>query len=162
MDDNARLNLRKMIDANNVEDFTSIIKEKKHSMNIRDDVMNLLKLKKEYARLQISNPNQFDTMCVSKCNFIFNNYTDIYNKIKKDEIDVSILWKLLDVLEKIEHGSSDQHEASFEVGTLLKKIYIDSALKKSEHLDKVHAGGKKEKKMKDKKLTWREYKMMNL
>jgi hypothetical protein len=45
----------------------------------------------------------------------------------------------LDVLKQIEDGKVDQHEGSFMVGTLLKKIYIDSALKKAEKLDKEHA-----------------------
>ena len=43
------------------------------------------------------------------------------------------------MLKKIEDGMVDQHEGSFMVGTLLKKIYVDSALKKAEKLDKEHA-----------------------
>ena len=43
----------------------------------------LLELKKKYARLSKSNPDQFDAMLVSQCNFLFNSYTDIYNKIKR-------------------------------------------------------------------------------
>jgi hypothetical protein len=66
---------------------------------------------------------------------LFLNYTDIFNKIKKDEIDLQILFQFLDVLQKIENGLLDQHEGSFEIGTLLKKIYIDSALKKADKLN---------------------------
>jgi len=74
-------------------------------------------------------------MCVEKCQFIFNHYTDIFNKVKKDEIDLNILLRLLNVLHSIEEGELDQHEGSFEVGKLLKKIYIDSALKKADKLN---------------------------
>jgi hypothetical protein len=62
----------------------------------------------------------------------------LYNKIRKDEIDLEILYQFLDVLKQIEDGMVDQHEGSFMVGTLLKKIYVDSALKKAEKLEKEH------------------------
>jgi hypothetical protein len=58
-----------------------------------------------------------------------------------------------------------QHEASVEVGKLLKQIYIDSALKKSEKLDKQHDKGNDSKGDKDitlppaKKVSWKQYKM---
>jgi hypothetical protein len=67
---------------------------------------------------------------------LFTYYTDIYNKVRKDEIDYNILFQFLDVLKKIEDGLVDQHEGSFEVGTLLKKLYVDSAIRKA---DKINA-----------------------
>ena len=62
MDDSARLQLDKMIAANNVEDCTQDIRDKKHSGKIRDDVTKMLELKKKYERLSKSNPSQFDAM----------------------------------------------------------------------------------------------------
>ena len=118
-------------------DCTEDIRTKKHSQRIRDDVTKMIDLKKKYARLSKSNPEQFDKMCVSQCNFIFTNYTDIYNKIKKDEINLDTLWQLLNVLKRIEDGDIDQHTGAFEVGKLLKSIYIDGALMKAEKIDKV-------------------------
>ena len=47
MDHTEKLNLTKMIDANNVEDFTNDIRQKKHSDLIRNDVTCLLSLKKK-------------------------------------------------------------------------------------------------------------------
>ena len=47
-------------------------------------------------------------MCLSKCSFLFNNYTDIFNKIKNDEIDLSILDRFLNVLKQIEDGNVDR------------------------------------------------------
>jgi hypothetical protein len=38
-------------------------------------------------------------------------------------------------LKKIEDQEIDQHEGSYEVGMLLKKIYVDSALKKANKLN---------------------------
>jgi hypothetical protein len=63
--------------------------------------------------------------------FFIQNYTDIYNKVLKNEINLDILNKFLDTLELIENGEVDQHEASVKVGTYLKELYVDSALKKN-------------------------------
>ena len=136
MDQTDRLNLQKMINANDVEDCTESIRANRHSRLIKSDIQDMLFLKNKYARLRESNPAQFDAMCVSKCQFLFNNYTDIFNKVKKDEIDLTIFANFLEVLRKIEDNEIDQHEGAFIVGKLLKEIYIDSALKKSEKLDK--------------------------
>ena len=40
--------------------------------------------------------------------------------------------KFIETLEKIENNELDQHEASFEIGKYLKKIYIDSAIQERE------------------------------
>jgi len=157
-----RLQLEKMIQANDAADNTSQIRELKHSMLIHGDVATLLNLKRDYARLAKTNPEQFDMMCVNRCTFLFNNYTDIFNKVKKDEIDLAILGRLLGVLKMIEDGKVGQHEASVEVGNLLKQIYIDSALKKSEKLDKQHSGSSSSSSASDlpapKKVSWKQYK----
>ena len=76
-----RLQLQKMIDANSVVDCTQEIRDKKHSATIREEVARLIALKTKYARLSQSNPDQFDKMCVSQCNFLFNSYTDIFKEL---------------------------------------------------------------------------------
>ena len=161
MDNSDRLNLQKMIKANDVIDCTDDIRKHKHSIKIREDVTKLISLKKKYSRLSSTNAEQFDFMCVSQCSFLFNNYTDIFNKVKKDEIKLSTLWQLLDVLKRIEDGNIDQHSGAFEVGKLLKSIYIDGALMKAEKIDK--ATGKKipSKPVVIKNVSWKQYKMMN-
>jgi hypothetical protein len=158
MDTLDKLNLNKMINANNVQDCTDEIRQKKHSQLIRDDVTRLLSLKQKYSRLAKSNPSQFDSMCVSQCSFIFNNYMDIFNKVKKDEMNLQILNQLLDVLKQIEDGVLDQHMGAFEVGKLLKSMYIDSALLKAEKIDKKTGKKTTIAKPKEKKITWAEFK----
>ena len=155
-----RLNLQKMINENDVKDETENIRQKKHSSLIRDDVNRFVELKKKYFRLEKTNPGEFEKICITRCIFIFNNYTDIFNKIKKNEIDLSILMKFLDVLKLIEDNKIDQHEGSFKIGKYLKEMYIDSALKKSEKLDKRY--GNKEKEVKPKNISWKQYKEQNL
>lgn len=159
MNEVERLNLQKMINSNDVEDQTELIREKKHSSLITEDVNRLVELKKKYLRLSKSNPIEFEQMCISRCSFLYNNYTDIFNKVKKDEIDLSILNRFLNVLKQIEEKSIDQHEGSFLVGKFLKEMYIDSALKKSEKLDKqLKKKEEKEKIVKPKNISWKQYK----
>ena len=143
MDERERLQLSKMIKANDVEDVTQSIRDKKHSSLIRQDIQTMVSIKNQYARLSKSNPDSFNKMIESKCSFLFNNYTDIYNRLKKDELDLDIMARFLQTLERIENGEIDQHEGAFAIGKLLKSIYIDSALKRSENLDKKHNSGKK-------------------
>jgi hypothetical protein len=135
MNDNERLNLQKMIQENDVVNTTGLMRELKHSKKILADVDLLLKLKRENPSMAKSNPEKFDALCVEKCSFIFQHYTDIFNKVKKDEINLNILLRLINVLHSIEEGEQDQHEGSFEVGKLLKQIYIDSALRKADKLN---------------------------
>jgi hypothetical protein len=157
-----RLNLQKMIKANDVEDQTGLIRETKHSDTIRSQVKELLALKAKYPRLAKTNPNEFEKMCLSKCGFLFNHYTDIFNKVNKEEIDLSILEKFLDVLKQIEDGKIDQHDGSFKVGKLLKELYVDSALKKTDKMDSKDKKKKKDKPVpKPREISWHEYKMKN-
>ena len=134
MDKFERLQLQQMCKANNVTDQTTLIRELKHSDILRKDVSHLLKLKGIYK----NDVEMCHVKGISECPFLFTYYTDIYNKIRKDEIDVVILFQFLDVLKKIENDELDQHDGSFEVGTLLKKIYIDSALKKADKINATH------------------------
>lgn len=164
MNETERLQLQKLLDVNEAEDNTHMIRAFKHSDRIKEDVRQLLDLKKNYQRLSKTNPVEFDKMCVSRCTFLFNNYTDIYNKVKKDELNIQILSKFLLVLKNIEDGKVDQHEASVTIGKVLKEMYVDSALRKSEHIEEAAAAKKKgkkvDKKLPPRKVTWKEYAAM--
>ena len=116
MDDKQRLQLSNMIKANNVEDQTGLIRNLKHSQILRNEINTMIVLKAKYR----GDDEKIYAECASECNFLFTYYTDIFNKIRKNEIDINILNKFLDVLRKIEDGELDQHEGSFMVGTLLK------------------------------------------
>jgi len=97
--------------------------------------------------------------CINESNFLFTYYTDIFNKVKKDEIDINLLYKFLDILKKIEDNELDQHEGSFMVGTILKQIYVDSALKKAEKLDELNEKTQEPKKA-EVKISWNQFKKM--
>jgi hypothetical protein len=163
MDENSRLKLNQMIRENSVTDQTELIRELKHSAIIRKEVNLLLRIMEEVPE-EATFADLRDLSMVD-CNFIFSYYTDIYNRILKRELDISLLNKFLDILEKIEKGECDQHEASFNVGTILKEIYIDSALKKAEKLEKENEEREQAKKserspaVKPMNLSWRSYKI---
>jgi len=156
MDDNQRLHLQKMINANNVEDNTDLIRQLKHSHILRDDVNNLIMLKAKYQ----DDYEKVHLEGMAECNFLFTYYTDIYNKIRKDEIDLKILFNAFDVLRDIEDGKIDQHEGAFKFGTLLKKIYVDSALKKAEKLNAETGEKESEYKGPQVNVSWSQFKKM--
>jgi hypothetical protein len=162
MNNSERIHLQKMINANNVSDCTDEIREKKHSGKIYADVTRLLELKTKYEQtLGETHKDKFDDMCVAQCSFLFNNYTDIFNKVKKNEMNLNILRSLIEILKTIEDGQIDQHTGAFEVGKILKAMYIDSALLKAERIDK-----KTGEKMASvptvvaKNVSWKEYKLI--
>jgi hypothetical protein len=155
MDDNARLQLNKMIKANDVEDVTDLIRELKHSHLLQADINALLKLKALYR----SDVDKVHIEGMTACPFLFTYYTDIYNKIRKDEIDLSILNKFLNVLRRIEDGEIDQHDGAFIVGTLLKEMYVDSALKKADKLNNVVETPVQT--VEAIKISWKEYKHLD-
>ena len=125
MDQNQRLKLKEMIQQNDCENHTSEIRQLKHSYKIRENVKIIQQTK---SKMKTNDFKTLDHALQSKCFFLFQNYTMIYNKLLKDNLDIEILYRFLDVLESIENGTQDQHEASYEIGVLLKKIYIDTKL----------------------------------
>ena len=153
MNENEKLQLQKLIKMNNVEDQTQHIRKLKHSQIIKKDIETLLLLKKK-----MTDKDELTIQSISKCNFLFVYYTDIYNRIKNDEIDISLLFTFLEILSKIENEELDQHEGSFMIGKLLKEIYIDSALKKSEKLDKLYNSEVKENNITPIQIHWKQWK----
>ena len=153
MDDKQKLQLHNMIKANNVEDQTELIRNLKHSQVLRNEINNMILIKAKYR----NDDAKISEECINECGFLYAYYTDIFNKVKKDEINIEILNKFLDVLRKIEDGELDQHEGSFLVGTLLKELYIDSALKKADKLDEQSEKTHQPKRAEN-NISWKQYK----
>ena len=155
MDDKQRLQLQEMIKANNVEDQTDIIRQLKHSGILRENIKVMKMIKSQFT-----DKTEIHKECMSTCFFLFQYYTDIYNKIMQDEINYDLMEQFLNVLERIENGELDQHEGSFIVGTILKEMYIDSALKRGEKLDKENAETKPMP-VEGKNISWKQFKQFN-
>jgi len=157
-----RLNLKKLIDNNSDSyvDNTSQIRKLKHSIKIRDDIRKMEIYKAKNQKLKKKDYSSFEGRLQEKCSFLFTNYTDIFNKVLKDEINLDIMQKLLYVLNLIEEEKLDQNEGSVAVGKLLKELYIDSALRRADNLDKEHEGEIVPKE-EGKKISWKEFKVMS-
>ena len=170
LDNQQKLDLANMIKANDTEDCTEEIRSKKQSSLIRNDVKQMVFLKQKYERLSKSNPNEFDSICVKQCSFLFNNYTDLYNKIKNDTLDLNILERFLTILKKIEDGELNQHEGSYMVGKHLKELYIDSAMRNQQKMEAKDRRKKVPKKPpglgstsveREKKISYKDFKILN-
>ena len=156
IDDETRLNFDKMLKESGAADNTSKIRNLKHSDKIREQVTLMMEIKKKYPNLKRQTK---DKMIESKCMWLWKNYMNIYNKLKKDELNLSILHNFLAVLKQIENGELDQHEGSIKVGKILKELYVDSAVqqeKKREAKDKR----KSKKKKNGQNISWNDYKKM--
>jgi ATP-dependent helicase/DNAse subunit B len=147
------INLKKLLDQTDWEDNTVNIRRIKHSTKIRDDVRQIENLKVSW-----DGSGDFIELCQSKCTFLYNNYTDIFNKAVKNELDLTIMTKLLTVLKMIEDEKLDQHNASVMVGKVLKELYVDSAMKRMDNLDKENTQ-EQVPKVEPKKISWRDYKL---
>ncbi len=132
MNSQEKLKLQEMINTYGVSDQTDLMRELKHSKFIYDDVNAILNLR---IKMRGKSENELMEACQTRCYFLYKNYTDIFNKVVKNEINLDILLKFLNVLQEIENGNVDQHEASFVIGKLLKEMYIDSAMKKAGKMD---------------------------
>ncbi len=155
MDLESRLNLERMIKEYKPEETTDKIRTLKHSQKIHQDVERMLKIQKDYKRLDFKTQER---MIQKQCNFLYTHYFNLFNRLVKKELDLNILYKLILTLQKIENGELDQHEASVHVGQILKKMYIDSAVRKQKKIE--HSESKKTKKVmrKAKKISWEDYK----
>ena len=152
-----RLNLKKMINESDCDDNTDNIRRLKHSVLMRDDIRKLDTLKNTHADMKNNDCDNFVLLCQNECKFLYANYTDIFNKLVKDELDLTIMTKLLTVLKLIEDSKVDQHEGSVMVGKILKELYVDSATKRLENLDKEH---EKEPMSEGKAISWKQFKQM--
>lgn len=157
IDDETRLNFNNMLKEQGVSDNTEKIRRLKHSSIIREQVAIMLDLRKKYTRLD---KKTMDRMIDSKCNWLFVHYTNLFNKLKKNQLNLSILDKFISTLAEIEEGKIDQHEGSVKVGQALKELYIDSALKQEQQREARIAKKNKKQKKPVSKLTWAQYKMM--
>jgi hypothetical protein len=150
-----RLNFKKLMnETTNYQDNTEYIRKIKHSVKIRDDIRCLDRLKKEMAN---TSPDVFLEKCREECAFLYNHYTDIFNRLVKDEIDMTIMTQLLTILKMIEDEKIDQNEGSILIGKILKNLYLDSALKHGENLDKQYSKSSPDT-IEHKKVSWKEYK----
>ena len=160
IDDETRLKFNELLKESDASDNTEKIRKLKHSSKIKEQVSIMMDIKKRYSRLD---KKTLDKMIDTQCNWLFTHYFNLFNKLRKDELDIQILGQFVNALKAVEDGDMDQHEASVRVGQVLKKLYIDSALKKDKKEEARRERQRKKKPVNRKaKLTWAQYKKLNL
>jgi hypothetical protein len=159
LNDADKLKLQDMISNSECEDNTEHIRKVKHSVILRDELRKLNTYMNFHRELQKNSPEEFLDGCRGASPFLYNNYTDIFNRVVKDELNMEIMTQLLMILKMIEDKKVDQHEGSVVVGKLLKQLYVDSALKRGENLDSENAAIT-EAPEEGKKISWKDFKNM--
>ena len=150
-----KVDLDKLVKSYDSKDNTQHIRKLKHSKQIREDVAKIIELKKKYSRLKYES---IEKMAVKQANFLWSNYTNIFIKLMKDKLNIETLYQFISVLERIENGEVDQNEASVQIGSILKKLYIDSALYENKTKAKKNDKKGKKTKRKVKNISWNDFK----
>jgi hypothetical protein len=156
MNPNEVLKLNDMIKEGDCVDNTDTIRQLKHSSLITQNLNTILRIKKKYNQnidqnIGIVDLKQLDEECLNECRFLFDNYTSIYNKLLRDQIDLKVFYKFLFYLKKIEDGELTFYQASYEIGTLLKNMYVDPIVEEKER--EKENGNRNVK-----SISWDEYK----
>ena len=107
-------------------DNTDNIRKLKNSSLIKNDVAIILKHKHNWKTT--NKPLNIDSL-KDQCSFLYNNYQSIFDKLVDcNDWDIKLLFKFIKKLEDIENAVCNQDEASYDIGTLLKNIYIDPVI----------------------------------
>jgi hypothetical protein len=158
--DSERQQLTELIGKSDCQDNTEFIRNTKPSSNIMKDVRRLEALSNEQETLRLLDPENYLELCKKECNFLYTHYTEIFNKLLKDELDLTIMARFVVILKMIEDNVVDQHEGSVLVGKILKELYLDSAIKRSDKLDKQYPSENK-KQEPTREISWKQYRKMN-
>ena len=97
-------------------------------------------------------------MCATECQYLFTNYSLIFNKQIKDVLDLRLMFRILEVLRKIEIGEINQEEGSIVVGKMFGDMYLDAAKREGELLD-AERGEVRPEPIEGKSLSWKQFKM---
>jgi Iap family predicted aminopeptidase len=151
MNEQQRLQLSELMKTNNTIDNTELIRKLCHSSKIRKCAHKIETIIKNNPTADIKT---LDSLCIEEAHFLFMNYTSIYNKLIRNHIDISVFYFFLDKLREIEDEKLTQQEAAYDIGMLLKKMYVDPRLKDAEEQ-------KEPDYKKGKELSWIEFKIMN-
>lgn len=150
-----KIDLKRLISENECENNTDSIRQLKHSSQILMGINELVNLRNSHQEMP---PGEFAEFAKTPCQFLYESYTDIFMKIINDELDLEIMQKILNIFKMIEDETVDQHEASVLVGKYLKELYIDSSIRRCNHLDEQHAKDAPPAPTEGRTISWNEYK----
>lgn len=155
------LNMKSLMESDDYVNNTDKIRALKHSEDILADIGRICELKKAHPNMRMIEEEKFGNLCQGACPFLYNNYTDIFNKVLKDELDLKMMVNFISILKQIEDGTVDQYDASVKVGTILKEMYVDSATRRGDNLDKAAAADAPTF-VEPVKMSWSEFKKKSM
>jgi len=151
------LNMKSLMDSDDYINNTERIRELKHSELILEDIGKLCRIKKDHFHMRMVEEEKYNHLCATSAPFLFSNYTDIFRKVLKDELDMKLMVDFIGILKQIEEGQLDQYDASVKVGTILRDLYVDSAIRRGDNLDKER-GVSEPVFVEPKPVSWKDYK----
>ncbi len=151
------LNMKSLMDSDDYVNNTERIRELKHSELILEDIGKLCRIKKDHFHMRMVEEEKYNHLCATSAPFLFSNYTDIFRKVLKDELDMKLMVDFIGILKQIEEGQLDQYDASVKVGTILRDLYVDSAIRRGDNLDKER-GVAEPVFVEPKPVSWKDYK----
>jgi hypothetical protein len=117
-------------------DQTMLIRQCRHSARIWQEVLAIEAIRQNSDNED--NEGVDEARCQEVASFLYTYYTDLFHKVVQGDVDLTLFRRFIDVLQRIEQGELSQHDASVHVGKVLKELYVDSALRRGERLDKLH------------------------
>ena len=154
------LNMKSLMESDDYVNNTDKIRTLKHSENILEDIGKLCEIKKKHPHMRMIEEEKYNHLCQTTTPFLYNNYTDIFNKVLKDELNMEMMVRFIFILKQIEDGILDQYDASVKVGTILRELYVDSAMRRGENLDKQHES-EAPIFVEPVKMSWKDFKQTN-
>jgi len=130
--------MKALMESDDYVNNTDRIRQVKHSETILENIGKLCEIRKKHPHMRMMDEQGYTELCRNTAPFLFNHYTDIFNKVVKDELNMEMMVKFIFILKQIEEGVIDQYDASVKVGTILKEMYVDSAMRRGDNLDKLH------------------------
>jgi hypothetical protein len=144
-----KLQLKDLMTQQNIQMQTEFIRSLKHSHQIREESKRLEQIRNEYSG-DIDKIREEGSI---QCAFLFEYYTDIFNYVKNNHVDMNLLDNFIDILKKIEDGEMDFEKASL----IVKEFYHDCAKRKAKIQDNV-TEETSVKKQEHKNISWQHYK----
>lgn len=154
------LDMKSLMESDDYVNNTDRIRQLKHSENILEDIGKLCEIRKKHPHMRMMDEMGYNELCRNAVPFLYNNYTDIFFKVVKDELNMEMMVKFIFILKQIEEGVIDQYDASVKVGTILKEMYVDSAMRRGDNLDKLHES-EAPTFVEPVKMSWSEFKNKN-
>lgn len=131
------LDMKALMESDDYVNNTDRIRELKHSERILEEIGKLCELRKKHPNMRMIDEVGYTELCRNTTPFLFNHYTDIFNKVVKDELNMEMMVRFIFILKQIEDGILDQYDASVKVGTILREMYVDSAIRRGEEFGQV-------------------------